>query len=460
MKLTTKWIAASALVLAFATPASAQRGSADFTRYVALGDSFGAGFSNGSLVISHQQYSVPATIARQAGAPDFQQPLISQPGIPAELELVSINPVIIRPKSTTNGHPLNLQLPRPYSNLSVPGFRVGDVLRNTGASAESGVMAQIILRGIAPAADQALALNPTFITVWIGGNDVLGAILGGTPAAITPIESFRADYAALLDKLIAGAPNAGIVTAGLPDISAIPFSNLIPPVLVNPATGQPVLGPDGNPIFLFAELGDGTVGLLPPGSRVNLPAAELLASGFGIPPTLAQLPPFNQLPNAGRPLPDSVVLTPTEWATIHAHRAAIDSAIKEAAAARNIPVVNLDRFFSEMVEGVEWAGIELNTSFLTGGIISYDGFHFTDIGYTLMANEFIRTINEAYNREIPMASLAPFFEYNADAVVNGTGDHTISFGARTWAAILSHITGQNTLFAPEEPKRRRGIRRF
>lgn len=460
MKFDVRWIAAAALALLLAAPASAQRGTADFTRYVALGDSFGAGFTNGSLVMTHQQYSYPATIARQAGAPDFQQPLISEPGIPAELELVSIAPVVIRPKSAANGQPINLQLPRPYNNLSVPGFQVGDVLRNTGGTENSGVMAQIILRGIAPAADQALALNPTFITVWIGGNDVLGAILNGTPAALTPIDEFRADYTALLDKLIAGAPNAGIVTAGLPDLQAIPFANLIPPVLVNPATGLPVQGPDGNPIFLFAELGDGTVGLLPPGSRVNLPAAELLASGFGIPPTLAQLPPFNQLPNAGKPLPNTVVLTPAEWETIHTRREEIDAAIKEIAAARNIPVADLDTLFAELVEGVEWAGIELNTDFLTGGIIGYDGFHFTDIGYTLLANEFIRTINDAYDRDIPMASLAPFFEYNADEVVNGAGGSTISFGARTWATILSHFTGQSILPAPAEPKRRRGIRRF
>ena len=455
-----KWIAIPLVALALAAPLRAQRGSADFTRYVALGDSFGAGFTNGSLVMSHQQYSVPATIARQAGAPDFQQPLISQPGIPAELELVSISPVIIRPKSSATGQPINLHLPRPYDNLSVPGFRVGDLLRNAGATQQSGVMAQIVLRGIAPAADQALALNPTFISIWIGGNDILGALLNGTPAALTPLAEFRSDYAALLDKLIAGAPNAGFVTAGLPDLQAIPYSNLIPPVIVNPATGLPVTGPDGSPIFLFADLGGGQLGLLPPGSRVNLPAAELLASGFGIPPTLAQLPPFNALPNAGRPLPDSVVLTPDEWSAIHTRRAEIDAAIREIASARNIPLADMDRYFEDVTDGIEWAGIQLSADFLTGGIIGYDGFHFTDIGYTLMANEFIREINRAYERQIPMASLAPFFEYNADAVVNGSGGHGISFGARTWAEILPHFTGRSVVTPADPATRRRGIRRF
>lgn len=408
-----------AIVLASALPALAARGEADFTRYVALGDSYGAGVSNGSIVISHQLWSYPSVIARQVGIPicgpdpgciGFQQPLVSQPGIGPELVLQSISPLVIGPKAAEQGAPINLMLQRPYNNLSVPGFRVGNLLTTTGAEQGSGA-AQFILRGQAPAVHQALALNPTFISIWIGGNDVLGGVLAADPAVMTPIEAFRTSYAQVLDTLIAGAPNAGMVTGTISNPILIPFATTVPPVLVNPATNQPVLGPDGLPIFFIADLGGGVIGQLTPGSLVTLSATPFLSTGYGIPPQLA--PMFPQLPDAGKPLPAGVVITAAEAAAIVARANEVNDAIREIAAARDIPVVEYDELFADILDGINFAGIELDASFITGGIFSLDGFHLTDIGYTLFANEMIETINEEYGTRIPLASIVPFFANNA-----------------------------------------------
>jgi hypothetical protein len=65
------------------TPAGAQ----DFSRFVAFGDSLAAGFMSGGLAVHPQERSAPALVARQAGVTDFQQPLISEPGIPPLLAL-------------------------------------------------------------------------------------------------------------------------------------------------------------------------------------------------------------------------------------------------------------------------------------------------------------------------------------------------------------------------------------
>ena len=405
-------VAAAVLSTILTLPLWAQRGSADFTRYVALGDSYTAGIVNSSLVLSHQQWSIPAQIARQAGTPDFQQPLVSQPGIPPELRLVSISPLVIAPKATENGAPINLGLRRPYNNLGIPGARVGDLLTLTGAEPATGTAssyAQFILRGLGTAADQALAQNPTFLTVWIGGNDVLGAVLAGTPAALTPLVLFESSYNQLLDRLVAGAPNAGMVVGSVADVSALPFATTIPPVIINPSTGQPVLV-DGAPVFFIADLGGGNPGVLPPGSLVTLGAASFLASGFGIPAQLA--PFFPPLPNIGRPLPDAVVLTPTELATIQQRVDQVNEVIFSAAAARNIPVVDMRPLLNDIKSGIDIAGVHLDGRFLVGGVFSYDGFHPNDIGYTLLANHFISTINSAYGTDIPQATLAPFFANN------------------------------------------------
>ena len=53
-------ITAAALALIVAVPVFAARGQADFTRFVALGDSYGAGVSSASLNERHQPYSWPA----------------------------------------------------------------------------------------------------------------------------------------------------------------------------------------------------------------------------------------------------------------------------------------------------------------------------------------------------------------------------------------------------------------
>lgn len=410
-------LTAAVLLLAAVPGFAAARGSADFTRLVILGDSYGAGVESGSLNERHQPFSWGATLARQTGAPDFQQPLVSFPGIGNELQLVNALsfPPVITPAAGT-GQPINLTLARPYNNLSVPGANVSDLTTIKGnenppvGTAQN--YARFILRGLGTPVDQAIAQHPTFVAIWIGGNDLLGSVLSGTPKALTPVETFRTAYTTMLDRLIAGAPNAGMVVGNLPtNAGALPIINTVQPVLINPATRQPVLV-GGNPVFLIADLGNGTVGQLPPGSKVLLTAASKLSTGFGIPPQLAAVPPFNALPNAGQPLADSDVLTPTEIADITARAVAYNDIINTAAAARNIPVADIKGLFDSWVNGVNLGPFVLNSSFVTGGLFSLDGFHLTDIGYTLFANQYIKTINANYDTEIPLASLSQFLSNN------------------------------------------------
>ncbi|MGA7614513.1 MAG: SGNH/GDSL hydrolase family protein [Thermoanaerobaculia bacterium] len=406
----------SLLLVVAALPMFAARGSADFTRYVAIGDSLTSGYESSSLVVGHQIWSFPKIIAQQAGTPDFQQPLISEPGIPAELVLKSISPLIIGPKASGYGAPMNLTLPRPYNNLGIPGARVHDLITLNGSEQNPNPYFQIILRGQASAAAQTIALQPTFITVWIGNNEVLGGVTSGMPAAMTPLENFTADYNTLLQQLTLGAPNAGMITATVPPVSAIPFANVIPPVVLDPTTNQPLLGPDGHPIFYIAQVGDQVV-QLGPGSKVLLTAQSFLQQGYGFP---AALKPLVPLPHVGEPLPDAVTLTADEIAQIEQRRTDVNAAIKAAASSLDIPVLDSDALFATWQTGIHIAGLTFNTGFITGGLFSLDGVHPTDIGYTIVANDFIRKINEAYGSRIPQATLIPFFQNNAIGLQGGS----------------------------------------
>jgi hypothetical protein len=51
------------------------------------------------------------------------------------------------------------------------------------------------------------------------------------------------------------------------------------------------------------------------------------------------------------------------------------------------------RFADISAHGYQIMGITLTTAFLTGGIFSYDGVHPSTIGYTIVADEFIKAIN-------------------------------------------------------------------
>ena len=419
-----KLAAAFVVAALVAVPSFAQRGSANFTKFVALGDSYGAGVVSGSLNERHQVWSWPAVIARQVGlttcqptnvAADscFAQPLVTFPGVGPELQLVNLTPTIA--PAAGGGVPVMTTFGRPYNNLSIPGATVGALLSLTGAEPPTAgeptavSMARFILRGQGTAVAQTIAQQPTFIALWIGGNDALSTLFSGTPNTLTPAADFKTRYEALLSALVAGAPNAGMVVGNIPAVP-LPYMLLIQRVVVNPSTGQPVLGPDGNPIPLIAELGDGTVGPLPAGSFVLLHARDRLATGFGLP----AVPPFTAFPNAGKPLLDADVITPTEFAVIATRIGEYNAAINAAAAARNIPVANIQGLFNRVYApgGARVGPITVTAAPVTGGFFGLDFFHLTDLGYLMFANEFIRTINAAYDTEIPVASIAQLYANN------------------------------------------------
>ena len=389
--MTRKTAVPVAFAALLAVPAAAQQPS--FAKYVAVGDSLTAGFSNLSLVVGHQAASWPFLLAHQAGigASSFQQPYVTDPGIPAELALLSLSPSpVIAPKSTDTGLPANYALDRPYDNLAVPGATSVDVLSRT-----TGGLHDVILRGKGTQLQQAASLAPTFVTVWIGSNDVLGAVTSGRAVdgeTMVPLPAFRAAYAQILATLV--HTGATVVTATIPDVTAVPFANAIPPVVVDPATGKPVLV-GGRTVPLI-----GPSGPLPADAKVTLGASPLLAKGVGIPAALG---------GSGEPLPDEVVLDPTELATIRDRVNAINQSIRDIAGAAGVSVLDLNAFITDLLtNGRSYAGVTLDGSFLTGGLVGYDGVHPTNIGYAFLANAWIDFLNSQKGTHLAQVPLAPY----------------------------------------------------
>ena len=393
-------VLALALILPLAPlPAAAQpdTGTADFTRYVAIGDSLTAGFMSGGLARSAQLNSYPILIYRQAtgqGAgttAGFEQPYVSDPGIPALLELKSLTPLIIGPRPGS-GQPQNLNLQRPYNNLAVPGADVHDAVATV---TDKGGLHDLILRGLGTQLQQAIALDPTFATVWIGNNDVLGAALSGRViegVTITPVARFEADFKTIVNALAGRGVEMAI--ANIPEVTGIPYVTTIPPVVVNPANNQVVIV-NGQLVPLI-----GPGGPLTPDDRVLLTARAELAQGKGIPVALG---------GTGQPLSDAVVLSAAEIAAITARIAAFNDIIRSEASRVGAAFVDVNAVFREIAaDGINVGGITFTENFLTGGIFSYDGVHPNAFGYAYTANLFIDAINGQFGGEIPLVNLFPF----------------------------------------------------
>ncbi len=403
-------------------------GNADFTRYVAIGNSLTAGYQSGALTESRQLKSYPLQIATQAGVGgSFIQPLLGYPGIGAYssdttnpagiLELTfldnpatpnTINPdPVITPELFANHPDFNpfmpwisstiRDYPAPYNNLGIPGALTFEMLGSYDAatSLSGNNFFDIILRnpqlGNTNAVQQASGLGagaPTFITCWIGNNDVLGyATSGGTfPPAPTDAPTFTFLYGQLLDSL--QALGADIVVANIPDVTAIPYFTTVPPYLLNPETNDLLLV-GGNPVPLL--------GVTPGADLVLLTAAAALGQGLGVPASLG---------GTDLPLPDEVVLDAAEIAIASQAVADFNSAIATLAAARGIQVVDMNSFFNDVAaNGYNAGGLNFTTSFLTGNLFSLDGVHPSDLGYSIIANRFIMTINEEFDATIPMVNI-------------------------------------------------------
>lgn len=397
-----------ALALLASGPAFAQ--GADFTHYIALGDSLTAGFCSGSIVQTCQSKSYPAILNQQftGRTTGFEQPLVSTPGLPGVLTLQSLLPTPRIVPTPGLGQPVNL-IGRSYDNLAVPGADVHDLLTKVQSTSPTDPT-NLVLMGRGTQVQQAIGLRPTFITFWIGNNDALAAATSGivNDQTLTPLASFEADYRAAVTALATGT-SAKMALANIPNVTSIPFVTTLTRFVPNPATGQPAIV-NGTTVPLI-----GPNGPLQAGDFVLLTASAELAVGRGIPAALG---------GSGVPLSDSAVLSASEAATIRARVDAYNNVIRAVANERGAALVDANAELTNLaVRGVTVGGVTYTSAFLTGGVFSYDGVHPSAFGYAFVANLFIAAINEKFGTDVEPANLFPFmFGFSTTSTASLTGN--------------------------------------
>jgi len=240
-------------------------GSASFSKYVAVGDSFAAGYSNGALFKTSQETSYVNILAQQfvpAGGSAITIPYMADDlgGLLFAGNVITENRKVIlgfntdktpiigslpgRPTTEVTNH-----LTGTFNNLGIPGAKSFHLLA-AGYGNVAGVptkkaspyYARFASSATSTVLADAVSQNPTFFSLWIGGNDVLGyATNGGVPTSqdsnlgddITPTATFDSAYKAL----VAGLTEKGAkgVVANLPYVTTLPFFTTVP---FNPLTAK------------------------------------------------------------------------------------------------------------------------------------------------------------------------------------------------------------------------------
>lgn len=198
---TNKFILLSALAIGFAScepefenavDANYTSGEADFSRYVAVGNSLTAGYMDGTVSRVGQTYSYPNLLAQQfalVGGGEFTQPSYAEDvnnlggiaGLPGFNTRLVIDASQGRPENIV-GTPTITLTPqaKAYNNMGVPGaksFHLGIA----GYGTLNPYFARHATTPTATVLGDAMSKNPTFFTNWIGSNDVLAyATSGGT----------------------------------------------------------------------------------------------------------------------------------------------------------------------------------------------------------------------------------------------------------------------------------------
>lgn len=197
-----------------------------FTRYVSVGNSITAGFQSGGINEVTQAQSYAVLLAARMRTP-FYIPGMAFPGCPSLYTNVftqtRVAPTV--PCALRKPDPV----PAPYiNNVAVPGAEVMDAISNLDPASNANALTTFFLGGLTQL-EMLERVNPTFVTVWIGNNDVLGAATsltnGGDTTLITPGTTFAQRYNAMLDAIELANP-AGGVLLGVANVTAIPFFSL------------------------------------------------------------------------------------------------------------------------------------------------------------------------------------------------------------------------------------------
>jgi len=377
-----------------------------FTSYVAIGNSISAGFQSGGINDSTQRQSFAKLLADQMQT-QYHYAALAMPGCPSPVVNFQTQAKVLTglPAGVTTPPPCALRIPSSVTdilnNVAVPGAVSFDPIATS--SPASNALTTFILGGRSQVS-RALMAHPTFATIWIGNNDVLGAggsgILVATPAlgqlgVLSTLASFTLSYDAMIKQLTDSAPGIKGVLIGIVQVAGIPLlstgDTLFKAPLVERQTMNAIAG---TTVTVNADCN---------GSAALVDVPQLLAAmrrSVTNPADPTGHPPFisctKNVPAA--PIGDIFVLDPTEQAQLAAIITSYNNYISAKATAINFayvdpnPILAANRATNAIPRFPKFS----STTATFGTLISLDGAHPAAPAHKLIANALITAINAKY----------------------------------------------------------------
>ena len=474
-----KWLLLVSLTFAACTnddavpgdvPVSA--GTADFSKYVSLGNSLTAGYSDGALFKRGQEGAYTNLLAQQfaqVGGGEFKIPFCGDDnlgglllgGTPIQGTRLFFNgaaPVNVPGTPVTE---ITNLLTGPFNNMGVPGAKsyhlaapgYGNVAEVPTGQANP-YYARFASSPSARIIDDAVAQNATFFSLWIGNNDVLGyATSGGAgvnqlgninPATygandITDPGVFANVYTGLVDAMTANGAKG--VVANIPYVTTIPFFTTVPfnAIPLDAATATQLnAGYAAYNGGLAAALNAGLISAEEKAKRtITFQAgknAVVMVDSYLTSLAALGLPSYRQATSADLmvlpsrsfigttvggnpqqingvsvPLADNWVLSKDEIAEIKVAVDAYNASIKSIAEAKGLAFVDANAVMSQVFNGgIRYGNYHLTAGYVTGGAFSLDGVHPSARGAALIANKFAEAINAKYGSTFKPLDLAEY----------------------------------------------------
>ena len=365
-----------------------------FKSYVALGNSLTAGYQSGGINDSTQQRSYAVLLAQAFGT-RFAYPSLVNPGCPPP-----IANFMTQARVTPKGYPASTStscylrsatsITDVLNNVAVPGANVADLTSSVGTSGPNP-LTQFILGGLTQA-QRALIAKPTFATVWIGNNDVLGPALTGQPAGATPLATFTGAYDTMISQLTGGAPGIKGVLIGVVQVSAAP--QLFPAAaLASPVFDAGMDAGAGQHVTVLPDC------LVSPGNQSLININIIGAIRLGLHPPIIAC----RKGDAPAPVGDYLVLDTEEQATVYALINSYNAYIQSKAQAigfaywdPNPALAALDAQPGAILRppNIGSATNPFGTAF------SLDGVHPSSSSHILVANGIIDAINAKYGTSV------------------------------------------------------------
>jgi len=434
-------------------------GNADFTSYVAVGNSLTAGYADGALYTSGQKYGWANILSQQMQVVGmksrFSIPLMptengvgaseGSKGIPVLrtkyvlgystdcLGNKSLGPVSANPNASQAELyfylTTSVAASGPYHNLGIPGIKVTDLF-NPNLAKTNPFFARIANNATDKLELYAAKVKPTFFSLWIGNNDVLGyAASGGVGDVITPMAGavgvgFKASMEAEV-KYLASITGKGVI-ADIPDITSVPYFNTIPYnaiVLSSQAQADQLnaayapynkaMGAMGLPYRIVFKVGANPMIIADPGMPLPDSLSFLKIRQMKSDELVILEMPVDSLKCAGwgtqKPVPDQYILTESEIQNVKNATDSYNALMLSLAKQYNLAFVDFNAIMKSIDKGgITEDGIHFTTKFITGKLFSLDGIHLTPQGNALVANYFIDAINKKYGSQIPDARVSDY----------------------------------------------------